>query len=371
MLTRRRLLTTTAFAGSAALLLPAGVGAAAPAAPGTGTPQGWLDWLAAHRDSVGLMLDDGTGGRVRHRPHAEQLLASTIKVVHLAAYATAVGHGLLDPRERIRIGDWELHHPYVGDGGAHLQVLRSLGIETNELGHAADPDQRIELDTLVAAMIDFSDNAAADYLRVRLGDRALRAAARAGGWYRPDLRSLQGEVLLLILPEYAPPAGAPALLRRMAGDRLAHWFRVDPGFRERVLRAIPDMPRTPAEQWPSTRLHAHGSAAELFRMHHALAAGRFHPESALPIVRRHLERALAGSVPSGGLGIGFKGGSLPRALTMGMSLRWADGRTGALALLLTDVAQEHFADSPAFLRLGVSVLAQPRWRDRLVRALGD
>ncbi|GAB3505594.1 serine hydrolase [Amycolatopsis cihanbeyliensis] len=371
MLTRRRLLTSAALAGSATLLLPSGVGTAAPAPTSTGTPRGWLDWIAAHRDSVGLVLDDGASGRVRHRPYAEQLLASTIKVVHLAAYATAAGRGLLDPRERVRVGDWELHHPYVGDGGAHLQALRWLGIETNELGHAADPEQRVELDRIVAAMIDFSDNAAADYLRVRLGDRALRAAAGAGGWYRPDLRSFQGEVLLLIFPEYAPPAGTPTLVRRMAGDRLARWFRVDPGFRERVLHRIPEMPRTPEEQWPWARQHGRGSAVELFRMHHTLAAGRFHPEPALPIVRDHLERALAGSVPPGGLGLGFKGGSLPRTLTMGMSLRWADGRTGTLALLLTDVAQERFADVPAFLRLGVSVLAEPDWRDRLARALRD
>ena len=72
------------------------------------------------------------------------MLASTIKVVHLLAYATAVIGGL-DPEEPVRVGDWDAFHPFEGDGpigaGAHHRALTSLGIDCDEYGVAHDPEQ--------------------------------------------------------------------------------------------------------------------------------------------------------------------------------------------------------------------------------------
>ncbi|UQS26485.1 class A beta-lactamase-related serine hydrolase [Amycolatopsis thermalba] len=354
MLSRRTLLGSAALAGAATLAVPA------TAVADTSTPQGWFDWIARHRDQVGALAVDADGRRVAHRPHAQQVLASTIKVVHLAAYAAAVEHGL-NPDEPVLLGDWEAFYPFGGDGGAHLSALRELGIPHTDRGNALDPDATVPLDRLARAMIVFSDNAAADYLRDRLGDRALTAAAARGGWLRPDLRSFCGEVLLLLFPEFLPRSPA---LRPAAGDRLARRFATEPAFRDEVLARFQTAPGADAQvAW--TRGHGRGSAAGLFAMHRALAAGRFGET----VVRRHLEEPFAALVPPGAAAVAFKGGSLPRVLTAGMTVRWPGGRAATLALLLDDVADVDFAHQGPFVRAGLAALSTREGFDGFARAL--
>src|SRR5690606_33829461 len=105
-------------------------------------------------------------------------LASAVKVAHLAAYARAVTSGQLDPHEQVRIGDWERFYVPT-DGGAHAAALRSFNVPLDATGlFAGDPKRQVELDRMVAAMIDFSDSAVPDFLRERLGmDAVLEAAA--------------------------------------------------------------------------------------------------------------------------------------------------------------------------------------------------
>ncbi|RZQ59430.1 serine hydrolase [Amycolatopsis suaedae] len=359
-LTRRQVLGAAAAAGAATLV---------PTAARAAAPRGWLDWIAAHRGQVAALADTGAG-TLAHREHVPHLLASTVKVVHLAAYATAVAEGRLDPAEPVRLGDWDNHYPYVGDGGAHLQALTALGIPYGDLGTALDPDRTVSLDTLAAAMIDFSDNAAPDYLRRRLGESALHRAAARGGWHRPDTRSFQGEILQLVLPELAAPAGAPAALRRRVGDRLALRFIRDQAFRQHVVSRIPGMPKTPDEQWPSAREHAKGTAADLFALHRSIATGSYPVPGALPVLRGHLERSLAGKLPPGAVAVGFKGGSLPRTLNMAMTVRWRDGRTGVLVLLLHGVTEADMGNSAALGELCLEVLSRPERLADLARALG-
>ncbi|MFC7622954.1 serine hydrolase [Microlunatus sp. GCM10028923] len=370
MFTRRRFLIAGSLAIPGALAFGSAPAAAEPRRSSDPEAAAWLDWIAGHRDSVSVAAIDGSGGRIRHLDRKPRVLASTIKVVHLAAYATAVSRGLLDPAEPIRLGDWDARHPYVSDGRAHFSALTALGIPCNEYGIADDPDRTVPLDTLVAAMIDFSDNAATDYLRGRLGDPALHRAAAAGGWHRPDTRSLQGEVLQLILPEHAAPVGAPTALRRVIGDHLAQRFIHDLTFRKQVWDRIPEMPATSEEQWPWTQGHAHGTAAELAGLHHAVAAGTFRPRSALPVIRGHLERGLASLVPEGAAAVGFKGGSLPRTVNIGLNVRWQDGRTGVLALMLTGLSDDQVLNGgPALIRLGIGALSHPDQFATLAKSL--
>lgn len=355
MLSRRRFLITGALAGPAALAFGS---APAMAAPPSADVAFWLDWIAGHRDSIAIVASDGSSGAIRHRQHRPHVLASTIKIVHLSAYATAVAEGCLDPQEQIRVGDWDARHPYVSDGGAHKAALDSLGIPCNEYGIADDPTRTVPLDALVAAMIDFSDNAAPDYLRHRLGDGRLRRAAAMGGWHRPDLRSLQGEVILLIMPELLPP-GTPAPVRARLGDRAAARFVRDLDFRRQVFERIPTMPATSDAQWPWTQGTGLGTAAQVAGMHRAIASGRFHPRGALPIIHRHLERGLAPLVPDSAYGIGFKGGAMPRTLNLGLNVRWKDGRTGVLALMLSGLSDADLSQQVGALRLGVEALTDP------------
>lgn len=366
MINRRRLLSAAALAGSTALL-PVRAFASPKRQPKS--PDDWIDWIQDHQQTIGLAADDGSGDRMTHRPDAPHLLASTVKVLHLSAYATAVTQGEVDPREQVRLGDWDAHHPYVGDGGAHRSAYTALKINSDDFGVATNPDQTVELDTLAAAMIDFSDNAATDYLRQRFGDPALRRAAGQSGWRRPDLRSLQGEVLQLMFPESATPGDAPVARRRRIGDRLAERFVRDLDFRDEAMARIPTMPATSDEQWPWTRGHGRGSADELFGAHRALATGEFSPSGAVAIARRHLERVLDSVVPENALGIGFKGGSLPRALAMGMSVRWKDGRVGTLALLLEGVDDFNVINAGGFIQLGVEALTRPQRYEQLGAAV--
>ncbi|WP_037309300.1 serine hydrolase [Amycolatopsis orientalis] len=360
MLTRRHLLAGAA-AGSAALLLP---GTANAAGPDRSTEQGWLDWLAFHRRDVSALIDDGAGRRAARNADVRRVLASSIKVVHLSAYAVAVAEGRLDPREEIRVGDWDAHHPFVADGRAHFQALNWLGVPCDDYGIAKDPEQRVPLARIPEAMILFSDNAAADYLRTRLGDPALQRAAARGGWRRPDTRSFGGEVLMLMMPEHLPPPGSPAAVRRAMGDVLARRFVRDPGFRAEAMRRWPEMPSTSEGQWPWTQGHGQGSASDLFALHRGIANGLYPP------AREILARPLSDRVPPGASEVLFKGGSLPRTLTVGLSVRWSGGRSGTAAVLLTGVSDQEVQNAGPLIDVLIAALAAPERFEALRRALG-
>jgi hypothetical protein len=368
MLTRRSLLTAVAAVGSAALLLPATANAAAP--PDTSTPEGWLEWFAAHRADVSAVADYGTGHRLRHRPDESRVLASAIKVVHLAAYAAAVAAGRINPDEPIRLGEWDARHPYLGDGligsGSHHSALTWLGVPCDEYGVAKDPEQRVPLQKLAEAMILFSDNAAADYLRARLGDPALRAAAAKGGWPNPDLRMFGGETLLWLFPEYAPPSGAPVLVRRAVGDALSDRFARDPGFRKLVLPQAFSHPPTTESTLAWVARTGRGPATGLFALHRALATGG---GKAAALARDVLALGLADQVPPGADSVLFKGGSLPGVLTIGLDLL-APGRTGTGVLMLSNVSDVDFANSVPLIEAAIGSLATPGGFTGLARALG-
>ncbi|KAA5826734.1 serine hydrolase [Saccharopolyspora hirsuta] len=366
MLLSRRTLLVAAAATTPLLFAPRAL--ARPAPPDLATPEGWLTWISAHRDGLGLVLDDGRGNCLLHRPHAAQPLASAIKVVHLAAYSSAVAGGRLDPAEQVRVGDWERYYVPT-DGFAHVNALEHLGISTDSTGlRAADPDHRVRLDDMVSAMIMFSDSAVPDFLRDRLGESALHAAAAAGGWHRPDIRSMCAEYLFL-LPEFAPPAPLPTPARRAWGYRLERRFSTDADLRNHVLNRLLRGGLPAYEQqiaWADRTMSA--TAAQLAALHRAIATDGFPPEAAA-VARPHLERRLSGNLPPGVVGIGMKGGSLPGVLTCGLTVRRADGSTASGALLAHgDISPEQLGNGDPGLPL-LLAMEQPVWRDRLARAL--
>ncbi len=340
LLNRRQVLTATGVVGTSMLI---GAGRAA------AEPKGWLGWIAGNRDHVGVVLDDGRGGRLGHRPHQEQVLASAIKVVHAAGYALAVEQGRVGADEQVRVGDWEKY--YFGlDGGAHQAALADLGIPFANGVTADDPDRLVPLDDLVKVAVLHSDNAATDFVRTRVGDATLRAAALRCGWPGADVRSIAGEVLMLILPERAP---ADPSRRKRVGDQLAAQALRDPRLQLEIIGRFPNVPATYDGQRPWVRQTWRGSAASLHRIHRTIAAGRF------PAARTHLERAYAGALPPGVEAIGFKGGSLPGAVTLGFTVRWEDGRIGTGALLAEEVPEQLFAQAGELVDLALGALLDP------------
>lgn len=355
LMSRRQVLAATGVAG-ASLLVSGGQAAAEPVAPG------WLGWFAANRDHVAVVIDDGRGGRIAHRPHQEQALGSAIKVVHAAGYALAVEQGEVKPDDKVRVGDWEGY--YIGlDGGAHQKSLEDLGIPFSNGLTADDPDRLVALDDLAKVAVLHSDNAATDFLRDRVGDATLRAAAVRCGWPQADVRSILGEALLLVLPDRAPADGSPAALRKRIGDELARQARTDPQRQLEVIGRFPHAPSTYDGQRQWARQTWRGSAAGLTRIHRSIAGGRF------PLARTHLERAFAGRLPKGVLGIGFKGGSLAGQLTTAFSVRWDDGRIGTAVILTEEVDEQRFGAAGELVELTRHALLDPAVLREVERSL--
>ncbi|MEJ2857833.1 MULTISPECIES: serine hydrolase [unclassified Saccharothrix] len=285
-LTRRALLT----ACGCALLLP-----------GTAAASDWPSWLRSHRQHVAFVVDDGRGGRLAHRPHEPQPLASTVHLLHLAAYARAVREGRVDPAERVRVGDWERHLLPL-DRRAHTAALRHLGIRSTNGVTADDPHTPVALDDLAAVMTSFADNTAADFLRTRLD---------------PSLPSPLGEGLRLVLGRSVEPAR----------------YLTDPRLQLEVLGRSPGVSPDEAR----ARTTAHGTAAELHRL--------------LRTPVPHLDRRQ--DLPPGVAALWVKLGTLPGVVTAAVRVRWEDGRVGTGVVLAREVPQERFADAmglPAVLR---------------------
>jgi hypothetical protein len=282
----------------------------------TSSVDGWRRYLAAHAGDVSLWLEDGRGTVVAHRADQPQPLASAVKVLHLLAYARAVAAGRARPDEPVRVADWDRWYLPGTDGGAHPNALARLGVASGGVA---------TLDQLVSAMIELSDNAAADLLRDRLGDDALRAAAAAVGWIAPDLPSILGSMLIMIDPGLAALSGTRAQ-RDATEVGVARRYAADPGFRGRVRKNLPPLPVQQA--WADTTWAA--SAGQLARLHWSVETGSC--GAGADLARRHLE--WQPSRRAGIAGVGFKGGSLPGVLTEAMNLRRADGTVATAVLLV-------------------------------------
>ncbi|WP_086825264.1 serine hydrolase [Allokutzneria sp. NRRL B-24872] len=376
MLSRRHLLGAAALAVPTALVLP-DLAQAAPGAPAT--PEAWLEWLRGNRTKVGAHLDDGKGGVVRHRQDAAQPLASAMKVVHLAAYATAVAERRQDPKRCVRIADWESYYLPNMDGGAHPAALKHLKIPLDPSGlYAADPQRVVSLDDLALAMITFSDNAATDYLAVLLGEPELRRAAAVAGWARADIRMISGEMLIALHgkdsgPPEAPLAGASMdpEARKETGSKLARRYAGDPKYREWVITELyPKMPGFEGlAPWADRSWAA--PARDLAKLHRALATGNYRPAPAAPLARTHLERSFGPNPRPGFEALGFKGGSLSGGiLTFGFGARRTDGTVSSGAILFRGLTLAEFSQQRPLIDLVLNAAFDPAWQRRVAEALG-
>lgn len=146
-----------------------------------------LEYLVAHPDNYSLVAYEvGPDGepqeltRIAHRPDTPRVLASTMKIVVLAALARAEAAGDIDLDDEVRLGDWDSWYLAGLDGGAHPAAYNRLDIPHEE-GRAKEPDAMISLSKVAFAMIRFSDNAATDVLVDRLGDHLDAAVAEVAG----------------------------------------------------------------------------------------------------------------------------------------------------------------------------------------------
>ncbi|QII02066.1 serine hydrolase [Rhodococcoides fascians A21d2] len=301
------------------------------------TEDGWIGLIDQAPDTVSLVIDDGRGRTVEHRADQQQVLASAIKVVHLAAYAQAVANGTIDPNEQVVLSDWERWYVPGTDGNAHPNALNRLGI-ANTGTNATDPSATVRIDDMVSAMIQESDNSVPDYLRYRLGDRALVDAADTGGWENFEVPSLVADILSVFDPALA------------SADRweTAQKWAFDPQFRAQVEAAV----QLPTYEDQATRVQSSfrgASAEQLNGMYRAFTDGTYGDAS--DTILRQLEWQPAGDSVRG---IGFKGGSLPGVLTQGFELRRNDGTVATAVWLIDGLPADRF--DQAMTQFGVQQL---------------
>ncbi|GGG23441.1 D-alanyl-D-alanine carboxypeptidase [Rhodococcoides trifolii] len=289
-------------------------------------PEGWIGQIPAQSETTSLVIDDGKGTVVDHRPDAVQPLASAVKVVHLAAYAQAVAAGKLDPNEQVPILDWERWHASGVDGGAHPQALTRLGIPNNGV-FPDDLSGTVKLDDMVSAMIQESDNATADYLRYRLGDQALIDAAATGGWADFQVPTLVGSTLGAVDPEHP------------TGDLwpLAQRFAFDDAFRVAYSGTL--VGTTPLSEQAEylSQNGPMGTASELTSVYRSILSGTF--GAATDTIRRQLEWRPA---PDGFTAMGFKGGSVPGVLTQAFEFTLDDGSQATAVWLMSGMDESTF-----------------------------
>ncbi|MBG0829865.1 serine hydrolase [Planomonospora sp. ID67723] len=214
---------------SLAAILVAPAADATPASAGLEDAEAVLAHIRAHPGDVALV----TRG-ISHNADRLAPVASGIKIIHLAAYVDALRRGRVEPGERVPTALWNAYHVPGTDGGAHEKALKRLKAGVS-----------VTLDQLVSAMIEESDNAAADLLRDRIGPGELRriAQTRVGTINGEILRAFGGCTLSAdaCLKRYVKTGRqvSPAL---PDFTRQAAWaetvIRVEPGVLRRVLAGL-------------------------------------------------------------------------------------------------------------------------------------
>ncbi|GAA1083886.1 serine hydrolase [Tsukamurella strandjordii] len=330
---RRTLITAVVAAMLVAVPAPAALAApcAPPAATDTSTAAGWVGYLAEHRDDVALVVDDGRGGTVRHRADAAMPTASMVKLIHLAALTGRAGVGRIDLNERIPIADWQRWYvDYRGtplDGGAHAEALKYLGIPATK-GVPDDASGTVSLYQLADVMIRFSDSAAPDALRARLGDDALQD----------------------VMTRYGMPGPVPSMKNLYDG-------------------LLASGASTAAQLTSATDRTYSAPASSFARLVGDLASGRFGPGS--ETARRFLE--FQDARPSGLLALGFKGGSLPGIRTEAFEGRRPDGSVTVGVLMVrrasaADLRKDDEAGMP-HQRMLLAAMTDGAARERVACAL--
>jgi hypothetical protein len=253
-------------------------------------------------------------------------LGSTFKIIVLAAYAREVVAGRLDPDQAVGIPAWERYYLPGTDGGAHFAALQSLGLSPDAYGFARDRTRPVTLDTLAHVMIQFSDNAATDFLMARLGPDKLRSIIAQAGLTGQDL-PLPILGTFLTWQNHEDGLLTPARVRRilkLAADPARYAARIDrltaaygnPRWRQAehlFLLATQDVFDFSLEAAVADAVFTRGTVREYARIMAGVVTGTFLSPEISAVMRRHLEVPLPGHDVF--LSQGYKGGSLAGVLT--------------------------------------------------------
>ena len=331
-------------------------------------PENVLAFLEQRKDSVALVsysvAKDGSivedDPQIMHHAEQPMTLASTIKIVVLAAYALDVHEGRLDPQQMIPIEQWEAFYLPGTDGEAHRQSLEALGLAADGVGFAEDPTQEVALDAVVQAMIESSDNAATDLLLTLIDPATLdQVLALPQLQHQERPTSLLG--LFLLLGHHEQPtfdqqyldslmALAPAERQQMIDQLAQKYTQTEWGQAEREWRTSSvALPSYELQQAFVQQLSPKGAAQDYAGVMAGVYTETFIAPEVSQIMREKLEwpMRMAGNKQVFEA-FGAKGGTLPGVITEAMFITpqesaW-NGVTRVVVLFQEDLALQPWAE---------------------------
>ena len=283
-----------------------------------------LDRLLGDPSTVGL-----AAYRISQEPDgvflnadAPMPLASVVKVMHLIAYANAVEAGELNPLETVYLDDLDRFY-YRMDQRAHRNAL--LGLE--EDGRIFGEPPALILDEVVHMMVEYSSNAATDYLHIRLGQERIEQTALDLGLTSQTAPCPFAGQFMIMASHTRPEVSDQAALHfytknieRYGEDimQLTAAFSEDEAFHDEALtwRQSARRPELLTQAEFSEQFNARGSAAEYAALMARVALNDMGSPDSSFMVRRHLEWPMQ-YVENQELfsNVAFKGGALPGILT--------------------------------------------------------
>ncbi|WP_135229477.1 serine hydrolase [Deinococcus fonticola] len=326
--------------------------------------------------SVATVLPDGTlKPALRWNDTQAMPLASSMKVVVLAAYARAVSAGKLNPDTPVKVADWEAYYLPGTDGGAHAESLKTLGIGTDQQGRATTPEKTVPLDTLARFMIETSDNAATDLILSRLGKEAVPATIRALGLkQQEDIGPVSG------LFGNWDKAGAAYLKAAPAQRRALDWQRGEAVRRDPALRQPPatEAPASDAAIALAVQLQnqtpPRGSTADYAALMGRVLSGEGFHAAELALMRRHLGWPMRVNLANAQVynALYAKGGSLGAGvLTNNLALDIKGGPRVVYSIFLRNIPENSSAAITQSLEgFMLDTLFQSAAQQRLLQALG-
>lgn len=278
-------------------------------------------------------------------PAQPMSLASVVKIIYLVAYAQAVYDGRLNPTQAVLLSELEAYYLPNSDLGSHLQAIKTLESEGRIFGEPP----AVRLEDVPRLMIEFSSNAATDYLQQRLGQG-----------------SLEQTIVNLGLASHTAPCPFVGQFLAM-GDRdedgtaIVNGFRADPaGYSLTVMdltnRYATDPDFRAAQSWAereqrptfasqflfSKYLNSQASAGDYARLMEQITLNEIGPWEMNVLVRRYLEWPTFFPVNQEKLAwLGYKGGSLPGILTGAYyGQPWVMSRPVVVILFFRNLPQE-------------------------------
>lgn len=284
-----------------------------------------LLYLLAEPDHVGLAayrLGQETDGAYLNAD-VPMPLASVVKVINLVAYAEAVGAGDLDPLRTVPLADVAQFYLPGLDLGAHNRAVQDL----TENGRTFGDPPHVLLEAVPEMMIQYSSNAASDYLFMLLGQARIEETAVSLNLTRQSAPCpFLGQ--FLAMANYTRSGGSDLdAVRQFIEDPAAYGsyamllvdaYSSSQEFRDAQVawRQQSRRPNLETQRLFTANLNPQGSAGEYAHLMARIATNGLSNGDSSYIARRYLEWPMQFATNQELFtNLGYKNGSLPGVLT--------------------------------------------------------